>query len=165
MTPGSTCPANKFNLANRAVTALTIQLNDNINHGPRIINCLMATKTQPCLHAHKGNLFTCISATGNTVFLSGKDAITYQISTIGAPAVGGLKRPLFDSAAGSAALRTLMTQSSNNIFEAEYNRVANARLTQRASCTQRLRPFLLPDHFGLQLAVIILQTNFRWWRA
>ena len=90
----------------------------------------MATKTQPCLHAHKGNLFTCISATGNTVFLS-----------------GGLKRPLFVSAAGSAALRILMTQSSNNIFEAEYNRVAKRSIDAESVVNAALAPISLATSF------------------
>lgn len=99
------------------------------------------------MSSNSNALFTCISATGNTVFLSGKDAITYQISTRGAPAVGGLKRPLFDSAAGSAALRTLMTQSSNNIFEAEYNRVAKRSIDAESVVNAALAPISLATSF------------------
>lgn len=69
-------------------------------------------------------LFTCMSATGNAVFLAGREALVYQVSPNGAPAVEGIVRPLFDSKAGSEALRVLMTQQRSNIFEDEYNKVA-----------------------------------------
>ena len=76
--------------------------------------------------SHNGTnaLFTCISATGNAVFLAGQKALVYQVAPNGAPAVDGLLRPLFDSTKGSEALLKLMTQTSTNIFENEYNKVA-----------------------------------------
>jgi len=92
------------------------------------------------LSSNTNSLFTCISAAGNAVFLAGKDAITYQISSTGATSIGGLKSPLFGSTAGSNALRTLLTQSSNNMFEAEYNRVARRSIDAETVVNAALQP-------------------------
>ena len=92
-------------------------------------------------------LFTCISATGNAVFLSGQQALTYQVSSSGALAVNGIKNNLYGSSAGSAALRTLMTQTSNNVFEAEYNRVAKRSIDAEGVVTAALQPITLATSF------------------
>lgn len=92
-------------------------------------------------------LFTCISATGNAVFLSGQQALTYQVSSSGALAVNGIKSNLYGSSAGSAALRTLMTQTSNNVFEAEYNRIAKRSIDAEGVVTAALQPITLATSF------------------
>lgn len=92
-------------------------------------------------------LFTCISATGNAVFLSGQQALTYQVSSSGALAVNGVKSNLYGSSAGSAALRTLMTQTSNNVFEAEYNRVAKRSIDAEGVVAAALQPITLATSF------------------
>lgn len=99
------------------------------------------------LSSNANALFTCISATGNAVFLSGKDALVYQISPNGAPAINGIKNPLFGSNAGSTALRTLMTQSSNHVFEAEYNRIAKRGIDAESVVNAALQPIALTTSF------------------
>lgn len=68
--------------------------------------------------------FTCVNVSGNAVYLSGKTAVQYQISTSGSVPLNGLQTPLFGSGACSAALNSLITQSRVNLMENEYNRVA-----------------------------------------
>jgi uncharacterized protein (DUF1501 family) len=68
--------------------------------------------------------FTCVNVSGNAVYLSGKTAVQYQVSTSGSVPVSGLKSPLFGSAAATAALRTLITEPRTNMLENEYNRVS-----------------------------------------
>ena len=99
------------------------------------------------LSSNTNSLFTCISAAGNAVFLAGMDAITYQVSSTGATSIGGLKSPLFGSTAGSNALRTLLTQSSNNMFEAEYNRVARRSIDAETVVNAALQPTSLATSF------------------
>jgi uncharacterized protein (DUF1501 family) len=99
------------------------------------------------LSSNGNALFTCISATGNAVFLAGRQALAYQLSGNGALAVNGLRNNLFGSSAGSAALRTLMTQTSNNVFEAEYNRVAKRSIDSEAVISAALAPVSLTTSF------------------
>jgi uncharacterized protein (DUF1501 family) len=92
-------------------------------------------------------LFTCISATGNAVFLSGQQALSYQVSGSGAIAVNGIKNALFGSTAASNALRTLMTQTSGHVLEAEYNRVAKRSIDAEVAVTAALQPITLATSF------------------
>lgn len=100
------------------------------------------------MSSNTNSLFTCISATGNAVFLSGRNALTYQVSSKGAPAVAGIKGPLFDSTAGSAALRTLMTQSSTNMYEAEYSRVVRRSIDAELVVNPAIQPISLTTSFS-----------------
>ena len=99
------------------------------------------------MSSNSNALFTCISATGNAVFLSGQQALTYQVSSGGALAVNGIKNNLYGSSAGSSALRTLMTQTSNNVFEAEYNRIAKRSIDAEGVVSAALQPIALTTSF------------------
>jgi uncharacterized protein (DUF1501 family) len=99
------------------------------------------------LTSNSNALFTCISATGNAVFLSGQQAVAYQVSSSGALSVNGIKGALFGSNAGSTALRTLMTQNSNHLLEAEYNRVAKRAIDAEGVITAALQPVSLTTSF------------------
>jgi uncharacterized protein (DUF1501 family) len=65
--------------------------------------------------------FTCVNVSGNAVYLSGKSAVQYQVSTNGSVPLSGLKNPLFGSTAASTALRALVTQQRTHMLENEYN--------------------------------------------
>ncbi len=76
--------------------------------------------------AGNGNAtFTCVNVSGNAVYLSGKSAVQYQVSTSGPVQFAGLQSPLFGSAACSAALRSLVTAPSTHLFENEYAKVTS----------------------------------------
>lgn len=68
--------------------------------------------------------FTCVNVSGNAVFLSGNQAVQYQVTSNGSVPLNGLSAPLFGSTACSDALRQLVTQSRTHLFENEYNRVS-----------------------------------------
>ncbi len=73
------------------------------------------------LSSNGGNsLLTCISASGNAVFVAGRDALQYQISPNGAIRVNGLTQSPYGSSALRNALNTLMTRQSTHAFENEY---------------------------------------------
>lgn len=83
-------------------------------------------------------VFTCISVTGNAVFLSGQSAVQYQVGTNGAVAINGISRALYGSATAQAALRTLITSGSAHLFESEYSRVTQRSITAEAQVTAAL---------------------------
>ena len=74
-------------------------------------------------------VFTCVNVSGNAVYLSGKTATQYQVSTNGPVALNGVAKPLFGSAACSTALQNLVTAGSANIFENEYTRITARSLS------------------------------------
>ena len=89
--------------------------------------------------AGNGNaVFTCVNVSGNAVYLSGKAATQYQVSTSGPVALNGVAKPLFGSTACSAALRDLVTAPSANVFENEYTRVTARSLSAGGTLTAAL---------------------------
>ena len=83
-------------------------------------------------------VFTCVNVSGNAVYLSGKAATQYQVSTTGPVALNGVAKPLFGSAACSAALQSLVTATSANVFENEYTRIAARSLSAGGALTAAL---------------------------
>jgi uncharacterized protein (DUF1501 family) len=67
--------------------------------------------------------FTCVNVSGNAVFMSGRSAVQYQVSTSGSVALNALRTPLFGSSAASDALRSLVTAPRAHLMEAEHTRV------------------------------------------
>ncbi|MFM8483243.1 MAG: DUF1501 domain-containing protein [Actinomycetota bacterium] len=73
--------------------------------------------------------FTCISASGNAVWLSGRSMVQYQVSTSGALTMNAITGTLYGSAAATTYYRNLVTASSTNLFENELG-VVNRRSIQ-----------------------------------
>lgn len=89
--------------------------------------------------AGNGNAtFTCVNVSGNAVFLAGKTAVQYQVSTSGSVQLAGLKNPLFGSASCTEALRTLVSQPRAHLFENEYNRVTRRSIDANTVLTGAL---------------------------
>jgi uncharacterized protein (DUF1501 family) len=82
--------------------------------------------------------FTCVNASGNAVFMSGREAVQYQVSTSGAVAMRGLASPLFGSQACSNALRQLVTAPHPHLMRAEYTRVTARAVEAQASLSSAL---------------------------
>lgn len=79
------------------------------------------------LSSNATSLFTCISASGNAVFLAGDQALQYQISPSGAVPINGVKSNVYGSSAVRGVLGDLVQAASSHVLEAEY-----ARVTQRS---------------------------------
>ena len=83
------------------------------------------------LSSNHNAIFTCVSAGGNAVFLPGSNAFGYQVSNKGAVGVNALSRNVYGHSGAREALRSLMTQSSGHVLEADY-----ARTCQRSIQTE-----------------------------
>ena len=90
------------------------------------------------LSGNGGSVFTCVSVTGNAVYLSGRTAVQYQISSNGAVAINGISRALNGSAAAQQALRTLITRPSAQLFEDEVTRITRRSIDAEARVTAAL---------------------------
>ncbi|HTN48748.1 MAG TPA: DUF1501 domain-containing protein [Burkholderiaceae bacterium] len=68
--------------------------------------------------------FTCVSASGNAVFLSGQSTVQMQIGNNGGLAISAVSgTTLYGSSAGPATARRLMTDDRSNLMEKDYNAV------------------------------------------
>ena len=74
--------------------------------------------------------FSCMSVTGNAVFLSGDTALQYQVSTGGAIKINAAASgaSVYGSTAVSAAMNSLLQQSRSHVLENEYNKVSTRAL-------------------------------------
>ena len=81
---------------------------------------------------------TCINASGNAVYLTGKSAVQYAIGTGGPIALLNNATSLYGSTAAAAALRSLMTGSSGNLFADEHARVSKRALDTYSQVTSAL---------------------------
>jgi len=82
--------------------------------------------------------FTCVSVSGNAVYLAGKAAVQYQVSSSGSVPIAGVKNPLFGSSACSTALRNLITGTRTHLFEAEHTRVTKRSIEADEQLTAAL---------------------------
>jgi uncharacterized protein (DUF1501 family) len=105
--------------------------------------------------------FTCVNVSGNAVFVSGNSADQYQVTTNGSVALSGLKYNLFGSKACSDALRTLVTQPRNHLFENEYTKVSKRSIETDQALTTALAsapvintPFPTANGLGDQLKMV-----------
>ena len=106
------------------------------------------------LSSNGGNsLFTCMSVTGNAVFLSGDSALSYQLGAGGAVTIKGAveNNGMYSSAACQQALRTLITQTRTQVLENELNivtrRSIDTEVALRGALSGSATTFdaLLPD--------------------
>lgn len=78
-------------------------------------------------------VFTAISASGNAVFLSGRQVRQYQVQSAGAVPIRGMGVSLFGMPAGSNPLQAIVSNQRANLLEEEY-----AAVTRRAISSQSL---------------------------
>jgi uncharacterized protein (DUF1501 family) len=84
--------------------------------------------------------FTCMSVTGNAVFLSGDTALQYQVSTGGAIKINAAAAgaSVYGSTAVSAAINGLLKQSRAHVLESEYTKVSTRALAAEGLVTSAL---------------------------
>ncbi|MBL8328290.1 MAG: DUF1501 domain-containing protein [Rubrivivax sp.] len=67
--------------------------------------------------------FTCVNVSGNAVFMAGRSAAQYQVSSSGSVPLNALRAPLFGSRAASDALREIICAPRTHLLEADHARV------------------------------------------
>jgi len=85
-------------------------------------------------------VFTCISASGNAVFLSGRDVLQYQVSSSGAVSISAISGTLFGSSTASSAYRRIITRTSPHLFENELGQVTSRSIDANALLASALPP-------------------------
>lgn len=85
------------------------------------------------LSSNTQSLFTCMSVTGNAVFLAGNSALQYQVSTSGAIKINpATAATVYGSSAVRQAIHTLIRQPSVQALENEYTRVTTRSIDSEA---------------------------------
>jgi uncharacterized protein (DUF1501 family) len=84
--------------------------------------------------------FTCMSVTGNAVYLSGDSALQYQVSTSGAIKINAAAQgaSVYGSTAVGAAMRSLVGQVRPHTLENEYTKVTTRAISAEGVVTAAL---------------------------
>jgi uncharacterized protein (DUF1501 family) len=82
--------------------------------------------------------FTCINVSGNAVYMSGQQAVQYQVSTAGAVPINGIGGSLYTSKACSEALRSLITANRSHWMESELTRVISRSISAQGTVSSAL---------------------------
>jgi uncharacterized protein (DUF1501 family) len=103
---------------------------------------------------------TCINASGNAVFMSGKSVSQYTVGTSGPTPLLGNRSTLFTSATANSVLRSMVTAPRTHLLESEHTRVTKRSIDAYGEVTTALTgaPALttvFPNStLGNQLAVV-----------
>lgn len=104
---------------------------------------------------------TCISVSGNAVYLTGRSAIPYSITTNGPVPLLNNNSALFGSASAMTALKSLITTQRTNLLEAEHAKVTRRSLDLQAQVSSALAaapalttPFPTGNPLGDQLRIV-----------
>jgi uncharacterized protein (DUF1501 family) len=87
------------------------------------------------LSSNTNPLFTCISITGNSVFLAGDSALAYQVSSGGAVKIEAASNNVYNSANVKTVINGLLRESRSHILENEYNRVTTRAIGAETAIT------------------------------
>ncbi len=87
------------------------------------------------LASNTNSLFTCVSITGNSVFLSGDSALAYQVSTGGAVKINAANNNVYNSANVKTVINGLLREPRSHMFENEYNRVTKRAMDAELAIT------------------------------
>ena len=105
--------------------------------------------------------FTCVSVSGNAIYLSGSDSVQYQVSANGSIAINGIGASLYGSAAAANALRTLISgTNSPGLFEQSVSQVlarsidANQKMSLALSGAAPLATVFPTTSLGGQLRMV-----------
>jgi uncharacterized protein (DUF1501 family) len=98
------------------------------------------------LAGNGGSLFTCISATGSGVFVSGAQTLSYQVSTQGAVPILAMRSVLGFTGMANM-LRELATEAREHVLENAYNRVVARSLASESTLSSALGAVSLATPF------------------
>jgi uncharacterized protein (DUF1501 family) len=96
------------------------------------------------------SLFTCVSVAGNAVFLSGDEALQYQVGTRGAVRINSVSSAtgnVYGSSAVKAAMQQLAQQARSHTLENEYNKVTLRAVEAEGKITAAIQPDDLNGNF------------------
>lgn len=84
--------------------------------------------------------FTCVSAGGNALFLSGRSVNQYQISSAGVTPVRNMDGDLFGAPAGTNPLRNIVSGARSNLFEKEHAAVVARAVASQSTLGSAMLP-------------------------
>jgi uncharacterized protein (DUF1501 family) len=100
------------------------------------------------LSSNTKTIYTCISITGNSVFLGGDSALAYQVSTGGAVKINCTSSNVYGSANIKTVISQLLQQQRTHILENEYNIVTSRAISAEGIITSSIAAGQAADGAG-----------------
>jgi uncharacterized protein (DUF1501 family) len=114
----------------------------------RMADLLSAVNAQP--------VFTCVSATGNTVMLTGQDVVQYQVGPTGSVSLSGITGNPMNSTTGAAQVLAALQDTGATAMQTEY-----ARIVRRARETDAVfKASILADSSSFDARVVLPATAY-----
>jgi uncharacterized protein (DUF1501 family) len=100
------------------------------------------------LSSNSTSALTCISVTGNAVYLYGRDAIAYQIGTSGAVKITpATSTSVYSHTEVPAALTQIITATSGHVLENDFSLVTKRAMNLEATVNDAIAPINLSTNF------------------
>ena len=92
------------------------------------------------MSSNSGSTFTCMSVTGNAVYLAGDQALSYQVTTSGAVKINAARTgsSTYGSTAVNTALRSMVQQARGHALENEYNKISTRSIAAEGTVSNAL---------------------------
>ena len=100
------------------------------------------------LGSNSDALFSCISVSGNNVFLSGSHALQYQCSTAGPVAVRSLSDNFFYQPGMRSLFANMLTEGRGHLLENEYNAVMRRAINAQGKVSNAIAGVPLNTRFA-----------------
>lgn len=100
------------------------------------------------LSSNTNSSLTCISAAGNSVFVSGNTVLPYQISPNGVAPIYSAIYDFYGSSTAST-MKTLITQKSSNVLENEFTAVTQRAIDLQFLVANALKPVNIITPFNI----------------
>ncbi len=92
------------------------------------------------MNMNSNSMFTCISTSGNALFLAGQTSFQLNVTPAGPIPIYGLQQPPFGLAASVNPLNSILTAEETNLFAQEYEVVINRSMQAQATLATAMAP-------------------------
>jgi uncharacterized protein (DUF1501 family) len=92
------------------------------------------------MNMNSNSMFTCISTSGNALFLAGQTSFQLNVTPAGPIPIYGLTQPPFGGGAANNPLQSVLSAEENNLFAQEYEIVIQRSIQAQAALATAMAP-------------------------
>ncbi len=92
------------------------------------------------MNMNSNSIFTCISTSGNALFLAGNSSVQLNVTPAGPIPIAGLTQPPFGAPAAANPLNSILSADETNLFAQEYEAVIQRSIQAQATLATAMAP-------------------------
>jgi uncharacterized protein (DUF1501 family) len=121
-------------------TAAWQAIASNLGSGERVGWGGAVADAVEAMNMNSNSMFTCISTSGNALFLAGQSSFQLNVTPAGPIPIYGVTQPPFGAPATTNPLTSILTADENNLFAKEYEVVINRSMQAQATLATAMAP-------------------------